>query len=94
MTVTTKAAARFVPTLTEVVRPGVAPLTHGVDRGAIVEQVLQALRPRLEQQMRTALYAMVEEQLCKAAPLWQQDIEDAVDAAVTQALAQRIPPRI
>ena len=94
MTVTTKPVARFVPTLTEVVRPGAASPASGVDREAIVAQVLQSLRPRIEHQLRTALYALVEEQLCKAAPQWQLDVEDAVNAAVAQALAQRIPPRI
>jgi uncharacterized protein YgbK (DUF1537 family) len=94
MTVTTRPAARFVPTLTEVVRPGVAAPTTGIDREALVEQVFQAVKPRLEQQLRTALYALVEEQLCKAAPQWQEDVETAVNAAVAQALAQRLPPRI
>jgi hypothetical protein len=65
-----------------------------MDRVALAEQVLQAVKPRLEHQMRTALYALVEEQLCKAAPLWQRDVEAAVNAAVDQALAQRMPPRI
>ena len=94
MTVTTKPIARFVPTLTEVVRPPVVSPTEAIDRVALVDQVLQAVKPRLEQQLRTALYAMVEEQLCKTTPPWQKDVEIAVNAAVEQALAQRFPPGI
>jgi hypothetical protein len=94
MTVTTKPAARFVPTLTEVVRPPVVNPTVAIDRVALVEQVLQAVKPKLEQQLRTALYALVEEQLCKLTPQWQEDVETAVNAAVEQALAQRFPPGI
>lgn len=90
---TTKPPNRFVPTLTEVVRPGLAPPTPAIDREVLVEQVLQALKPQLEQQLRAELYTLVEEQLCKALPQWQLDVETVVNAAVAQALAQRLPPK-
>lgn len=93
MMATAKPATRFVPTLTEVVQPGVVPRTPAIDREALVEQVLQAVRPRLEQQLRTALYALVEDQLCKALPQWQLDVDTAVNAAVAQALTQRLPSK-
>jgi hypothetical protein len=90
----TKPALRFIPTLTEVVRPGVAPLPAPINPEYLVEQVLQAVRPRLEQQLRAALHALVEEQLRKASPQWQLDVENAVNAAVAQAVAQRMPPKV
>jgi hypothetical protein len=92
--VTTKPVLRFVPTLTEVVRPGAIPPTPLVDREALIEQVLQAVKPQLEQQMRAALHTLVEEQLRKTAPQWELDVQTAVKAAVAQALVQRKPPKI
>jgi hypothetical protein len=90
---TAKPPIRFVPTLTEVVRPGVAPPTPVIDREVLVQQVLQAVKPLLEQQLRTELYALVEEQLCKTQHQWQLDVETAVNAAVSQAMAQRRSPK-
>jgi hypothetical protein len=87
----TKSAPRFVPTLTEVVRP--APVAQGplIDRDALVRQVLETLKPRLEQQMRTALHALVEDQMRQASSQWQLEVEIAVNTAVEQALAQQVP---
>jgi uncharacterized protein YgbK (DUF1537 family) len=89
-----KPAIRFVPTLTEVVRPGTITSAPVIDRDALVEQVMQMVKPRLEQQLRTALYAMVEEQLREAAPQWQLDVEAAVNAAVEQVIGKQTPPKI
>lgn len=83
---------RFVPTLTEVVHPGAAPVAPLLDCDQLVEQVLQSLRPRLEQQLRAALQAQVEEQMRLAAAQWQLDIEDAVRDAVAQATTAPLPP--
>ena len=91
---TPKVIHRVVPTLTEVVRPSPTARATVIDRDALVEQVLQALKPRLEQQLRTALYAMVEEQLREAAPQWQLDVEAAVNAAVEQVIGKQTPPKI
>ncbi len=88
-----KPVPRFVPTLTEVVRPGHAsngPLL--VDREALVSQVLESLQPRLEQQLRITLHAVVEDQLRQASVQWQLEVENAVNAVVEQALSQRMPP--
>jgi hypothetical protein len=88
-----KPVPRFVPTLTEVVRPGLASQTPLLDREALVSQVLEALQPRLEQQLRTTLQAEVEEQLRQASIQWQLEVESAVNAVVEQALSQnRSPP--
>ena len=88
-----KPVPRFVPTLTEVVRPGLGPHGPLLDREALVSQVLEALQPRLEQQLRIALHAVVEDQLRQASGQWQLEVESAVNAVVEQALSQnRAPP--
>jgi hypothetical protein len=89
---TTKPFPRFVPTLTEVVRPDLAAQAPLIDHDVLVRQVLEALQPRLEQQLRTALHAVVEDQLRKASSRWQLEVEVAVSTAVEQALSQRVPP--
>ncbi|MDO8286222.1 MAG: hypothetical protein Q7T69_14530 [Rhodoferax sp.] len=83
---TNKPAPRFVPTLTEVVRPGLPKPPPAVDHDELVEQVLQALKPRLEQQLRASLQAVVEQHLRTAAPRMQHDMEEAVEAAVSNAI--------
>jgi len=88
-----KPVGRFVPTLTEVVRPGAAPTAQAIDPERLVEQVLQAVKPRLEQQLRASLQAMVEEQMRISAPRLQQDMEDAVRAAVAEATARMNLPK-
>ncbi len=79
---------RFVPTLTEVVRTGKAPLAPTLDRERLVEQVLQAVIPRLEQQLRQTLGRLVDEQIRRASPQWRSEIEATVESVVTKALAQ------
>lgn len=83
---------RFVPTLTEVVHPGAAPVAPPLDCDQLVEQVLQSLKPRLEQQLRAALQVQVEEQMRLVAAQWQLDIEDAVRDAVARATTTPLPP--
>lgn len=83
---------RFVPTLTEVVHPGPAPVAPALDCDQLVEQVLNSLKPRLELQLRAALQAQVEEQMRLAASQWQLEIEDAVRDAVAQATTKPLPP--
>lgn len=83
---TNRPAPRFVPTLTEVVRPGLHVPPPAVDRNEMVEQVLQALKPRLEQQLRASLQAVVEQHLRTTAAQMQRDMEEAVEAAVSNAI--------
>lgn len=83
---TNKPAARFVPTLTEVVRPGLPKAPPAVDRNQLVEEVLRALKPRLEQQLRASLQLVVEQHVRTSASQMQHDMEEAVEAAVSNAL--------
>ena len=56
---TGKPPHRFVPTLTEVVHPGGASVRPVIDSQRLVEQILQHVKPRLEQQLRASLQAQV-----------------------------------
>lgn len=83
-----KPPPRFVPTLTEVVSPGnLHRMRPPVDGERLVEEVLQSVRPRLEQQLRAALQAQVDEHMRMAATQWREDIETAVRAAVAKSLS-------
>ena len=84
---TNKPLNRFVPTLTEVVHSAESGVAPPLDRERLAEQVLLSVKPRLEQQLRASLQALVDEQMRLAAPRWQQEIEDAVKVAVEQAMA-------
>lgn len=92
-----KPVPRFVPTLTEVVQPGLRPNFQAglpaIDAEQLVTQALQLARPRLEQQLRASLQAMVEQHIQAAAPRLQEDLEGAVRAAVAQSLAAMAPPK-
>ncbi len=83
---------RFVPTLTEVVHPGPPPVAPPIDCERLTEQVLQSIKPRLEQQLRAALQTQVEEHMRLAATQWQQDIEGAVRSAVAKAACNPASP--
>jgi len=90
---TNKPAPRFVPTLTEVVRPGVPHRPPELDPQRLAEQVMQAVKPKLEQQLRASLQALVEQHLRDAAPRLQHELEDAVMAAVVKAIARANLPK-
>jgi hypothetical protein len=88
---TGKPPPRFVPTLTEVFHPGEEQQPAPIDAQTLVEQVLQAVKPRLEQQLRATLQAAVEEQMRVAVVGWERDIHTAVQTAVARALASQLP---
>lgn len=83
---TGKPSGRFVPTLTEVVRPGMPPATSAIDNEQLVQQVLQIVKPGIERQLRVALQSLIDQHMRVAAPSLQQDIESAVRVAVAQTL--------
>ncbi len=90
-----KPLPRFVPTLTEIVQPGgkadlVAP-AKPIDRDALIEQVLAAVKPRLEQQLRKSLTRMVDEQIHIATLQWHGDIAATVSSMVEHAMEQQKP---
>jgi uncharacterized protein (DUF4415 family) len=81
---------RFVPTLTEVVRPvaGAAepgPATAAPDQEQIVQRVMQRVDATLERRLREALAAAIVEHTRTLGPLLQDEIEAAVRQAVAEA---------
>ncbi len=89
----TKPVPRFVPTLTEVVQPGLPITPTAIDPELLLEQVLQLARPRLEQQLRASLQALVEQHLHAAAPRMRHELEEAIKVAVAQTIAGVTPPK-
>ncbi len=85
-----KAVPRLVPTLTEVVQPGQPHTVTAIDPEWLAEQVLETLKPRLEQQLRASLQVLIEQQMRATAPKLQREMEDAVRVAVAHTLARVI----
>jgi hypothetical protein len=85
-----KIVPRFVPTLTEVVQPGQPHTVTAIDTEWLAEQVLQTIKPKLEQQLRASLQVLIEQQMRAMAPTLQQEMEDAIRVAVAQTLARII----
>jgi hypothetical protein len=90
MMTTNKAVPRVVPTLTEVVLPGQPASVAAIDPELLAEQVLQVLKPKLEQKLRASLQVLIEQQMQTEAPRIQREMEDTVRAAVAQTLARVI----
>jgi len=85
-----KPVPRFVPTLTEVVRPGLpqAPsVAKQIDPVQLAEQVLQIVKPRLEQQLRASLQTVIEQHLRTATPRIRAELQEAIQLAVAQSIA-------
>lgn len=100
-----KATPRFLPTLTEVVKPTVAlevpesippepvtPSTAAPDE-ALVEALVQRLLPGLEQRLQAALRESLQVQWDALLPKVMEDLEDTVRdmaaSAVTSAQSER-----
>lgn len=93
-----KTTPRFLPTLTEVVRPrhaqAVPPKVEppvSIDVDALVDRVMLSVAPHIEDQLRELVTDVVQEQLRELTPRIQHDLEVVVRAAVTGALAE-LPP--
>jgi hypothetical protein len=92
----TKPTSRFLPTLTEVVRPpppaedpSAQPLPPlEIDTDAMVDQVMQAVAPLVHAQLREMVSGVVEDQLKEMTPRIEQDLAAMVRAAVQGALEE------
>jgi hypothetical protein len=83
---------RFVPTLTEVVRGGVA-ASHGdaaVTQEQLVARVMQRVDLMLDRKLREAIAATVLEQTRALGPILREEIELVVRDAVSQAFAEEL----
>ena len=68
-----KPVPRVVPTLTEVFLPGQPTTVAAVDPEWLAEQVLQAVKPKLEQQLRASLQVLIEQQMREPRGFSQRD---------------------
>lgn len=94
-----KATPRFLPTLTEVVKPSAplseepmqpsaeAPVPSPLTQDALVAAVMERLLPNLEHQVQNALRQSLQAQLELLLPAVMADLEDAVRSAVREATA-------
>ncbi len=81
---------RFVPTLTEVVRPATQPRAAPVSelsQEQIVDKVMQRVDLILERRLREAIAAAVLEQTRAIAPMLREEIEAVVRETVARTLA-------
>lgn len=91
---------RFLPTLTEVVKPGDAAAAASAEAVPVpppmptaeelVERVMQRLAPTLETRLRAVMTALVQEQVSAMEPYLWQEVDQALRQTVTAAVAQEI----
>lgn len=86
---------RYVPTLTEVVHSGPAPLTPTptVSHEQIAQRVLQRVDLVLDRRLREAIAGVVIEQTSALAPLLRERLEAVVREVVAQAVADEMQAR-
>ena len=85
---------RFVPTLTEVVHSGSAPLAPAggpaVSQDQLAQRVLQRVDLALDRRVREAIATVVIEQTEQLAPLLRERLEAVVRQVVAEAVAEEI----
>ena len=88
---------RFVPTLTEVVQSGPAPLAPAggppLSADQIAQRVLQRVDLALDRRLREAIATVIVEQTAALVPLLRDHIEGTVRELVAQAVADEIEAR-
>lgn len=80
---TGKASSRFIPTLTEVVQS--APEAVSDSSRELVEEVMQAMLPKVEAQLRASLQSSIETQVREAIV----HLEEPMQRAIQEVLARR-----
>jgi hypothetical protein len=85
---------RYVPTLTEVVKPSgakaAAPAVDGASQEQLIHRVMQRVDVSLERRLREAIAATVLEQTRAIGPLLREEIEQVVWQTVSQAFAEEL----
>lgn len=93
---------RFVPTLTEVVQTGPAPLAPATGAATtlppalqeqIVQRVLQRVELVLERRVREAIATVVLEQTSALAPLLRDRLQGVIRELVAEAVAEELQAR-
>jgi hypothetical protein len=86
---------RYVPTLTEVVQSGPAPLAPapGLSQEQLAQRVLQRVDVVLERRLREAIAGVVLEQTAALVPVLRERLETVVREAVAEAVADEMQAR-
>ncbi len=86
---------RFVPTLTEVVHSGPAPLTgaSGLSQDLLAQRVLQRVDLLLDRRVREEIATVVLEQTSAIVPLLRERLETVVREVVAEAVADEMQAR-
>jgi hypothetical protein len=85
---------RFVPTLTEVVHSGPAPLTAPLlSQDQLAQRVLQRIDLVLERRVREAIATVVLEQTSALVPVLRERLEAVVRDMVAKAVADEMQAR-
>lgn len=92
---TNRPPPRYVPTLTEVVHSGPAPLTATppVSQEQLSQRVLQRVDLMLDRRLREAIATVVLEQTSAIVPLLRERLESVVREVVAEAVAEEIQAR-
>ena len=91
----TRTPPRFVPTLTEVVQTGPAPLSPTIawSQDQLAQRVLQRVDLALERRLRETIATVILEQTAALTPVLRERIETLVRDLVAQAVAEEIEAR-
>ena len=93
----TRTPPRFVPTLTEVVHSGPAPLApaHGPlpSQEQLAQRILQRVDVVLDRRVREAIATVVLEQTDLLAPLLRERLDAVVREVVAEAVAEEMRAR-
>ena len=83
---------RFVPTLTEIVRPNDFETTDQLEQQQLADRLLQRIMPKVEAQLRNSIQALVQDQLRLLEPRLQQAVELATRQAIAKAVTDELEP--
>ena len=81
---------RFVPTLTEIVRPNDFAATEMLEQQQLTDRLLQGIMPKVEAQLRATLQTLVQEQMRMLEPRLQQAVEMAARQAIAMAVSDEL----
>lgn len=84
---------RFVPTLTEIVRPHDFDTTDIVEQQQLTDRLLQRIMPKVEAQLRSSLQTLVQDHLRLLEPRLQQAVESATRQAIANAVTEELHPK-
>lgn len=83
---------RFVPTLTEIVRPNDFDTTDHLEQQQLTDRLLQRIMPKVEAQLRNSIQALVQDQMRLLEPRLQQAVELATRQAIAKAVTDELEP--